>query len=127
MAQASRRNRRPRVCVCPPETPPVPTVDVTGISGSNGDNFLFMTVDGDVAGSCSPKEGVFHPPELLINGVPSGWNDTGTVASDTFNVNFLDTFNSGDSCVLTIPVGCECFVMKDLTPITPGDYPFLVP
>lgn len=72
---ASRRNRRPRVCPeCPPPVPPVSPLVVQGISGSNGDDFLFVDVDPNILGIVDLIEWPVAPA-VLNAGIPISVND----------------------------------------------------
>lgn len=87
MAIASRRNRRPRVCPeCPTPTPPVGPLVVSSVSGSNGDNFMFVNVASGVLGVVNLVEWPDAP--VVINaGIPLGVDD---VRKDSVDVLVID-------------------------------------
>lgn len=110
MAQASRRNRRPRVCPeCEP-TPPPATMTPVNFAASGGDTFGFLDFDIPIGGAVKPLESLVHPPTLTINGVDEPLADIQPNDIMQYVVGWNTFLNPGDHLVLTIPADCFAFV-----------------
>lgn len=113
MAQASRRNRRPRVCVCPPEPVPPAAYNAVLIDAGSLDSFFVVQFDDLTGGAVIPTDAVASPPVLTINGVPATMQAWQATNVDRLSINTAETFISGDHVVLTIPVDSFSFVSFD--------------
>lgn len=119
---ASRRNRRPRVCVCPPAVVPTTPLVVQSFDGGALDSFVEIEFTTDYQVVANPFDQLVSPPTLTINGVDAMITGIAPVTLSRFALTFVEVLLSGDVLELTVPENCYAVVGLDGGLITAGVY-----